>query len=119
MAIAFCSNCVYNRLSFIHFAVEVLKMNQFEHWLHVASLAKNYAHLSKEALTVELQNLDECLIIAKCNGFLTMCNLLLDNIRSIILLQNGAVYHFVTYDAVFCMFNDTKRNINYRIFKNI
>ena len=26
MAIAFCSNCVYNRLSFIHFVVEVLKM---------------------------------------------------------------------------------------------
>ena len=92
-------------------------MNKFKHWLHVANLAKNYAHLSNEALKVELHNLDECLIVARCNGFLDMCNNLLDNIRAIILLLNGCVYHFVTYDAGFCMFNDTKRNINYRIFQ--
>ena len=92
-------------------------MTKFHHWLHVASLAKNYAHLNNEALKAELQNLDECLIIAKCNGFLDMCDNLLDNIRAIILLQNGTVYNFVTYDAGFCLFNDTKRNINYCTFK--
>ena len=92
-------------------------MTKFHHWLHVASLAKNYSHLSNEALKVELQNLDECLIVARCNGFFDMCDNLLDNIRAIMLLLNGAVYHFVTYDAGFCMFNDTKRNVNYRIFK--
>ena len=92
-------------------------MTKFQHWLHVASLSKNYSHLSKEALKVELQNLDECLAVARCNGFLDMCESLRNNIRAIILLQNGTVYNFVTYDAGFCLFNDTKRNIDYCIFK--
>ena len=92
-------------------------MNKFNHWLHVANLAKNYSHLTKNELQIELQKLDECLIVARCNGFLDMCDSLRDNIRAIILLLNGCVYHFVTYDAGFCLFNDTKRNINYCTFK--
>ena len=107
---------LYNRLMFLLYTRDY-KMNKFNHWLHVASLSKNYSHLSNEALKAELQNLDECLTVARCNGFLDMCNSLLDNIRAIMLLQNGAVYNFVTYDAGFCMFNDTKRNVNYRTFK--
>ena len=83
-------------------------MTKFQHWLHVASLSKNYSHLSKEALKVELQNLDECLAVARCNGFLDMCNSLLDNIRAIILLQNGCIYHFVTYDVGFSMFHSMR-----------
>ena len=94
-------------------------MTQFEHYLHVTALSKNYMQLSKNELKTELESLNENLKTFQILGHFDAFNMTLHNIRAVRILLNGVSYTFITYKVNFDMYTDTRNNWNYRRFSKL
>lgn len=94
-------------------------MTKFEQYLQIMSMSKNYMGLSETELKTELKSLNENLKTFQILGHFEALNMTLIAIRAIKILLNGTSYIFITYNANFDMYTDTRNNWNYRRFNNM
>ena len=94
-------------------------MSQFEQYLHIMALSKNYMKLSKPELKTELESLNENLKTFQILGYFDALNMTLNSIRAIGILLNGVSYTFITHKVNFDMYTDTFNNWNYHKFSKL
>lgn len=72
---------------------------QAKRCLEVATISKQYKGLSKLELHKAYKDLNECFIVARCNGFASICAGTADRLHAIEMIANGVVYTFISFNA--------------------